>query len=260
MGFSYTDYFKQLQLKDYDVIVLFSDISKLIFQERKKGVQFDVNLFLKSIKDWILPHQTLLIPTFNWGFCNGVPFDYKKTPSSVGAMGNFALKDSDFKRSKHPIYSFAIYGKDRDKLCEIDNKSAFGIDSIFSYISNSNSCQVGIDINIFTIAHFIEETEFIDKMEHRYLKSFNYDYIDEFGNTQKKDYIMLVRNLDKDVVIDVNPLREYVVKNNITKIIKINEIEFFFTKTSDLLEVIRKDLRETGGKLYCSYIGQKGLV
>lgn len=256
---SYLNYFKELNLDKYDVIVIYSDIMKLIYIESVNGKKFDGKGFLSSIKDSIKDYQTLIMPTFNWSFCHGVAFDYKNTPSATGALSNLALKDSDFKRTKHPIYSFAIYGKDRDKLYNNDYISAFSKESVFSYINDNISCQVGIGKNIYTIAHFVEETEFMDKIEHRYFKTFKNFYIDEYGNKSEKEYIMHVRDYDKNVVIDVTPLHNLVIDSNVTKIKKFENIDFYITEVKDLINIIRNDLKNTGGSLYCTYTGQKGL-
>ena len=53
-------------------------------------------------------------------------------------MGKTALKRDDFKRTKHPIYSFAVWSADQELLCNMDNKDAFGDDSLFQYMVDKN--------------------------------------------------------------------------------------------------------------------------
>ena len=38
---------------------------------------------------------TIFIPTYNWDFCKGKTFHYKKTRSQSGSLGNIALKRKD---------------------------------------------------------------------------------------------------------------------------------------------------------------------
>lgn len=94
-----------------DVVYVVSDILELAKNARENGERFDRDVFLDSLKEAVGENGTLLIPTFNWDFCRGIPFDYVKTPGKTGALGNAALKRSDFKRTRHPIYSFAVWEK-----------------------------------------------------------------------------------------------------------------------------------------------------
>jgi aminoglycoside N3'-acetyltransferase len=76
----------------------------------------------------------------------------------------------DFKRTKHPIHSFSVWGKYRDKLCAMDNKSSFGLDSPFHFLYESAAQMLIIGIGFqgaFTFAHYVEERE---KAFYRYFK------------------------------------------------------------------------------------------
>ena len=75
----------------------------------------------------------LLFPTFNWGFCSGRGFNYKETPSESGSLSKLALNRNDFIRTKHPIYSFSVKGKEQEILYELDDESGWGKDSLFAY-------------------------------------------------------------------------------------------------------------------------------
>ena len=99
---SYLELPKHWGLKQGDVILLTSDIMQLMFTAVRNGERFDRDAFLDAILDVIGQEGTLLIPTFNWDFCHGVPFDYHKTPCKTGALGGFALGRADFRRTQHP--------------------------------------------------------------------------------------------------------------------------------------------------------------
>lgn len=260
MDNDYLRYFNDINTDQFSTIVIVSDMIKLI---RQVGSKFDGELFLESIKKNIKPHQTLLIPTYNWSFCHNMPYDYINTPSAVGLLGNLALKDKDFKRTKHPVYSFAVYGKDKDMLCSLDYKSAFSMDSVYGYIANNNSLQVGLGLNIYTMAHYIEETEYSEKINFRYLKDFTNEYIDEYGKKETRTYSMYVRYYDKNVEIDVTPLHKFMLDNKLVSVKEYGSIYniyyIYMMKISDLLDVVRNDLKTTGGRLYCTYDNQKGL-
>ena len=86
-----------------------SDIKRLVFVCHSHGEFFDANKFIDNFIEIIGDNGSLVFPIFNWDFCIGIPFDYYKTPSKVGALTSVALKRKDFKRTQHPIYSFVVH-------------------------------------------------------------------------------------------------------------------------------------------------------
>ena len=80
---SYLDLPKHWGLHLGDSVLLTSDIMQLMFTAMRNGERFDRDAFLNAILEVIGKEGTLLIPTFNWDFCHGIPFDYHKTPCKV---------------------------------------------------------------------------------------------------------------------------------------------------------------------------------
>lgn len=259
MYVKYTKYFDKFNFDEYDVILIYSDLVSIIQNSIKIEGNFDGQQFLDSIKVNIKPYQTLLIPTFNWEFCHGKGFDYKKTPSATGYLGNLALNDIEFKRTKHPIYSFAVYGKDKEKLYANDYKSAFGKYSVFAYMYQNKSVQLGISINRSTIGHYVEEVLFGSKIPYRFLKTFKNKYIDEYGNEDVKKYSMFVRNYDKNVILHAESFYRYLVNEGYSMMYIYNNIPFYVTDIKILCNIIYDDIEKTGGSLFQTYIGQKGI-
>ena len=107
----------KFQIKKGDKIIITSNIIKILTKFKNKKINFDPNILINILKKKIGKNGTLLIPTFNWDFCKGKTFEYNKTSSQSGALGNIALKRKDFLRSSSPIYSFAVTGKDKVKIC-----------------------------------------------------------------------------------------------------------------------------------------------
>jgi len=110
-------FLNKLKIREGDKIVITSDILKLLIKSRAKKIKFDPNEFIDIIKKKIGKQGTLLIPTFNWDFFKGKIFYSNKTLSQSGALGNIALRRKDFSRTFNPVYSFAVTGKDKKKLC-----------------------------------------------------------------------------------------------------------------------------------------------
>ena len=138
---------------------------------------------------------TIFFPTFNWGFCEGEAFNYLKTKSLTGSLGNLALKRKDFLRSINPIYSFSIFGKDKKKIAKMCHKSCFGLNSPFGFLIKNGGKNLFIDLDYkaaLTYAHVAEETVGVN---YRYLKTFNGDYYDIKNKKRKVSYKMYVRKL-----------------------------------------------------------------
>ena len=63
-----------LKIEKGDVVLLTSDITDLFLQCQDNGEILDVNILLDHFQEAIGEEGTLLIPTYNWGFCQGKPF------------------------------------------------------------------------------------------------------------------------------------------------------------------------------------------
>ena len=88
------------------------------------------------------------------------------------------VTSKDFKRTKHPIHSFAVFGKHKNYLCNLENKSSWGEDSPFKFLyKNAKNLFIGIDYkNGFTMDHYFEQ---LTNVKYRYHKDFKSTYIDE---------------------------------------------------------------------------------
>ena len=98
--------FRSLGLKEKDKILISSNLLKMIISKKRGDIKFEIKDIIDSLIKIIKKDGTILVPTFNWDFCKGLGFHYKKTLSNSGSLGNYVLKRRDFKRTKNPIYSF----------------------------------------------------------------------------------------------------------------------------------------------------------
>lgn len=245
-----------LKIEKGDVILLTSDITDLFLQCQENGEILDVNILLDNFQEAIGEEGTLLIPTYNWGFCQGKAFDYKKTPSKTGAIGNAALRRKDFTRTKHPIYSFAVWGKDAVKLVEMDNIESFGPDSPFAYLEQVDAKNVFIGAslrNSFTYIHYIEQKL---KAPYRFSKVFRSHYIDQDKVDTVRDYSMYVRDLDLDVVCAPNPFVDILYANQVVQHGLINGVPYEVIRFSEVTPYIQNDILYNRSKNLCKYKGQ----
>jgi len=64
-----------------DVILIHSNILPILYKHanEKKDLQKVANKLIDILIDIVTEEGTILLPTFNWDFCKGKPFNYKKT-------------------------------------------------------------------------------------------------------------------------------------------------------------------------------------
>ena len=126
--------FNKINIATGDKILVSSSILKILIKFKKKNKKFNANLIIDSLLNKVGPNGTIIFPTYNWDFCKGRDFDYNKAQSMSGSLGNFALERKDFQRTKNPIYSFAVAGKDKEYLCNLSHNNCFDLDSPFGYL------------------------------------------------------------------------------------------------------------------------------
>jgi len=255
------DLAKHLHINRGDNIFVTSDVKQLLYQLVSEGDDTDLNILIDDITDIIGEEGTLVFPTFNWDFCKGVPFDIKKTPCKTGSLGKLALKKEGFKRTKHPIYSFAVWGKGQEEMCACDNKSSFGADSPFTYMTEHGFRNLFIDKDLmhsFVYVHYCEEQT--GSIPYRYLKDFTAEYTDEAGNTSLKTYAMNVRDLDLDVTNRIDDFEEEFMAKGIMEKFFINDIEYKIIDLKGSYPIITDDVRHNRSRRVCSYIGQDSTI
>lgn len=193
---NYIDIVAQFDLKKGDRVWLSSEILGLAMIFRKNKERFDQNALIDAFIDAIGEEGTLLIPTFNFDFSNHGHYDYVNSKGTTGALGNTALKRDDFKRTTHPLHSFAVWGDDRDYLAAMENNNSFGSDSPFGYCIQRHVKQVilGTDyLHALTFMHYAEAT---CNVPYRYMKTFKGTYTTEDGVAHERSYIYPVRQLE----------------------------------------------------------------
>ena len=252
---SYKDIMSHIDLKEGDIVNVTSDILKLMCVCRDNKEKFDPNVFIDTIIEKIGHKGTLLFSAYNWEFGRGKVFDYHNACSQTGGLSNVALKRKDFRRTKHPIYSFAVWGNDQNYLCNLNNISAFGEDSPFAYLYKrcGKNLFIGIDYKAaFTFTHYIEEKI---RVNYRSPKYFTAPYIDENGISGKLTYSMYVRDLSLDAeMISISPrnflLDDILLSKGYYVKYFINTIYFGVVDLRGIGDIMENDLKSKGGLVY----------
>ena len=88
---SFEKIFKSLGIIEKDVIFISSNLLKLSIKKRDKIIDFEISEIIDNLIKIIKNNGTIIVPTFNWNFCKGLGFHYKKTLSNSGSLGNHVL-------------------------------------------------------------------------------------------------------------------------------------------------------------------------
>jgi len=240
-----------LDVQKGNTIYISSDITSILLFHKKKGIAFIPNDLIEYFLARIGSEGNLLFPTFNWGFCRGKEFKYKDTPSDTGSLAKIAMNREDFIRTKHPIYSFVVKGKDQEILYNLDDESGWGPNSLFAYFhkNRSKNLFIGIDYkNGFTFDHYAEETVGVN---YRYYKYFIGDYTDRYGLKSTKKYKMYVRDLEKKIITGINKkLDDILIKKNAYEKYYFNNIPFGIIDMKISGDVMIEDIKNQGGLIY----------
>jgi len=249
---------KQLGVRQGDVLFVSSDVKRLLFGYYEHYDEMpSLNDIIDYLQQLVGTDGTLIFPTFNWDFCRGIGWDYYKTKCETGSLSAAALKRKDFRRTQHPIYSFAVWGKGQEELCRLTNTSSFGFDSPFAWMDRMHAKNMVIDVsftNCLTFVHYVEQLSGI--VTYRYEKNFAADYTDADGNISTRTYSMFVRDLDLDVANDFDAMEEQLLVEGKAQRIYIQDIPVTLLDMHASVTPMLDDIRNNRSRKLCRYQGQ----
>jgi aminoglycoside 3-N-acetyltransferase len=244
--------FRDLGVREGDTLLVHSSYKS--FGEVDGGPQ----TVIRALEAALGPEGTLIMPTFNFDFNKGQPWDVRTTPSRMGILTELVRKDPQAKRVFHPFYSFAILGKHAEMLGSLRYKSSYERNSVFGKLRDLDGKIMVIGLsytNSMTFFHHIEQMEGVD---YRFLKQFTGEVTDENGNTYTDTFEMLVRDIDKGVITEVDPMGELMEKAGIIKVAKIGEADVKLMKATAVYEFTAREMKRDPHLLY--YIKKDGTL
>ena len=170
----------------------------------------------------------------------------------TGHLAKIALSRKDFGRTLHPIHSFAVWGKDKNYLCNLNHNNCFDLDSPFGYMikNHAKNLFIGMDYKDgFTLCHVAEQAVGVN---YRILKDFSGSYIDKFKKKRKVNCKLYVRNLNTDVArsmidkkMDIVLIKNQAYEKKIVDGIILNLIDM-----NKAYKIMKLDLQNKGGLVY----------
>jgi len=202
-------------LLEGETVLIHTSLKRTLTRYTEQGITISPQNVLESFLEALGPDGTLLLPLFNFDFPKGVTFDIRNTPSQMGALTEAGRLHPDAVRTGHPIYSFAIIGKQAKRFEGLDNFSGYGSDSPFMHLRDLDAKIAVLDLpdqHSMTFYHHIEE---MHSVPYRFHKEFTGTYIDWEGKESIKTYSLFVRDLDKGVLTHANPMGELLWENGL---------------------------------------------
>ena len=191
-----------------DVVLLHSSTNRLLRRMLRNGVRLTANNVLASFQQAVGERGTLVLPLFNFDFADGIAFDIRSTRSKMGVVTEAARVVPGAVRTGHPMYSFAALGEQAHMFRNLTNVSGYGNDSPFALLLELGG-KIGVldlsDQDSMTFYHHVEE---MHDVPYRYHKVFEGPYTGWDGIEQRRRFSVFVRDLDRGVETDVNPMGE----------------------------------------------------
>lgn len=190
---------------------------------------------------------TLVMPTFTYSFCRGVPFDVANSPSTVGALTEHFRKQANVRRTRDPIFSCAVLGDLPPQwerwLFQTWDVDCFGDQSIFNYLRNLNATFVffGVGFEACTFVHHLEQRACVP---YRYMKDFGGIIRD--GSEEKQTWASyFARPLDGSVEYDLGALeRRMLIDGSAHEVHLPNGPRLLVTNARSLDVTVRNGLRQ----------------
>jgi len=156
----------------------------------------------------------LLVPAYTYSYCRGEDFDPARSPSMVGAFGEWLRGQPGSRRTTDPIYSIVVRGTLppawEQRLFSTGDSDCFGPDSGFAYLREADAQILffGVAATANTFVHHLEQ---ILGVGYRYLKDFTGRVMTPTGATPTRAS-MFVRDLASDVEVYFVPLVEALLR------------------------------------------------
>ena len=198
------DEFCALGMQSGDTIFVHSSYSTL--SRAPGGVEGGPQTVIDAILEVVGEAGTLIMPTFNYDFLKGVPWDIRTSPSQMGVLTELVRSDPRAKRMHHAIYSMAAIGKNADELEAHRSSDCFGESSIFTKFREWDAKILILGLIYSKSITFLHHCEQMAGVDYRFLKEFSGQSIDAQGKPHQETYTMFVRDVERGVVLDFEPI------------------------------------------------------
>lgn len=190
--------------------------------------------FVSALKHYFYD-GTLLIPCFTYSATKGEVFDPENTKSEVGLFSEFFRSSYGVERTTHPIFSFSVWGKNKERFLHLDDTTCFGEGSLFDqfYKADGIVCCIGCSLDRMTFIHYVEQQI---PVYYRYPKLFEATIRKGAGlRTIQTSYF--VRDLEIESTTDLTHFRQHTLDAKCLKEASIGRFPIQAIPSRSVLEV-----------------------
>jgi aminoglycoside 3-N-acetyltransferase len=239
------DALRSTGLQQGDTVLVFSDATAVMTMGAFDWWEDALALLKACFINVLGTDGTLIVPTFNWDFCSGKAYHYRKTLSQVGLFSNHILLDPESIRSFHPIYSFAGIGPAAQNLFHDVSKEAFGPGSVFERLHTANAKMMFFNQSFqrCTFIHYVEQCKQVDYREVVEFTGTVCFQEDDAGT--EETFSCYVRKLNQGIVTSLERLEKQLFEaEKLTQVKMENQFPVCLTYSEDVFQQALKSLEE----------------
>lgn len=180
--------------------------------------------------------STLAVPTFNFGFTRGQPFDLENTPSEgMGAFAELVRIQPGAFRSPHPLQSVSAIGRYAADLARCDTPGGYDPGSPFDRMLGLDFkvLLLGADIFYTSMVQYVEQ---LANVSYRYWKDFTGPMRGADGEWRTLTCRMFVRDLELDPKVSCKPVQKVLQEHGQWSAVKLNYGEVALFRLADYVK------------------------
>ena len=246
----------RIGLRPGENVLLSADITRLAWVHRRSGAAQVPALLLDAFLDHLGPEGTLAVPTFNHDLRDGERYDSQRTAPITGILPIAALRHPSFKRTAHPLHSFAVAGRGQDRFQALDDVSSFSAASPFALFRSGRFKVVGIDMDLdyaFSYFHHVEELE---QVPYRRWKDYTIRYAHDGAETTRAFRLYAKRWGYANRLRDLEPL---LMEAGALERMTIDGSRVITVDVASAHAVIEQDIRNNGARSIVHFTGRNWL-
>lgn len=176
----------------------------------------------------------IIMPTFNYDFCKGKPYNLKTDPSQVGTLSeHFRLNYSKW-RTSTPVFNFT--GTGNNVISITNNIDPFDEESVFGFLSKNNALLMhyGSGFNSTTLIHYVERIS--GKLVYRFDKHFSGKIINNDNQEFSCKLNYHVRPLNFKMDYNWQKLEHDLINSNIIKKFKEGRTQIIVGNITNIVD------------------------
>ncbi len=180
---------------------------------------------------------TLVVPTFNFGFAQGKPFDQATTPAEeMGVFPEYVRVQPGALRSPHPMQSVAAVGLWALDLAGRDTSSAFDPGSAFERMIELDFelLLLGADVRFTSMIHYAEQRMCVP---YRYWKEFTGEVRLSGRPPEVRTYRMFARDLGLNPEVSSAPVQTELEARGLWSSVRLNYGQVAMCRFQDFVAV-----------------------